>query len=1054
MGGGDLNLKKSWHPGTFRNQEKVWKEERKAADEEKKLQQLRKELEEERQIQELQRIQEQAGGKKRGDRLDWMYQSAPSAGAKDEKALEDYLLGKRRVDEILNKKDSGMKALSKDSDSFMNQPSKVNSIRDIQAKVREDPLLAIKRREQESMEILMKNPIKMRQLKESKEPKKKKSKKSKDEKEERREDKSDHRSSKRHTSRKHGHSSASDDSQDERNQQSSRKHRRRSYSPHSRSPERNSSSYRHSSSRSSRHNRSRSRSPRPLKHSRPRSYSRSRSRSPTRSTTRHGPSTHDRYKIRPPSPPRNGGNHSRSVPNPRRHVGAAEEERRREERERALKAMVDDASADATARKNRLAEIAEIEAKQDAEDESKRHNASKNGQATFLKIAQKSAYDGMSLADQVQRGRATQQRHPRQEEEALERQYSTHDDRLSDDDEDEEARRSSPLIQDHSLNQGRIVDRVEANPLGNIKESNEGGKDASQRSWNVPDEEWEWSDEESNSANSNSRILRPAAPSSAAIPRHGGSLSVPSQAPKFTPKDLGLTESSNQRHDTKIISESNSSNTSASASPNFTPKPKTSAVIQSEISPPLSVAQDLYISICDSGRYIACASYKSGMIRIFNENGHLVVVQQLHHTPVISIKARIGAGRVPGEDEDEMTILHEGGKVVCIEGESLWVVLRLSNGSSQSSGPARHKPTLSNGYSSSSSSSMYTSQATERFVSVGSKPMIAFYASSSSSRPLLSATSLATQMAARVTNAVFGFAKSIWGSSPSPRPGSPSLGNASGRATPDQRRLSGQSQHDGATGPYGNIYSCAMAPATEVPAVLWLSDSSRCIRAMSLAPAPPRGSCYHYPSKLAAMTDSLGRVLLVDLEECEIIRMWKGLRGARCGWIQEERAVKSTGRAVVGGSDDVPLKRHLVLYLVIYAPKRGTVEIYPARQGKRIGLIQVGLGWKICTTFTSPIGKPVLLDRIAGAPKIGVSLETQVRDPATSSPMDTISLGLSQCLLIGPTGEVRCVRSKPTENSTLTSPATANSPDVLPSTQTTGIVADPISDHPESLETS
>lgn len=38
---------------------------------------------------------------------------------------------------------------------------------------------------------------------------------------------------------------------------------------------------------------------------------------------------------------------------------------------------------------------------------------------------------------------------------------------------------------------------------------------------------------------------------------------------------------------------------------------------------------------------------------------------------------------MPGEDEDEMTILHEGGKVVCIEGESLWVVLRLSNGSSR-----------------------------------------------------------------------------------------------------------------------------------------------------------------------------------------------------------------------------------------------------------------------------------------------------------------------------------------------------------------------------------
>ena len=62
------------------------------------------------------------------------------------------------------------------------------------------------------------------------------------------------------------------------------------------------------------------------------------------------------------------------------------------------------------------------------------------------------------------------------------------------------------------------------------------------------------------------------------------------------------------------------------------------------------------------------------------------MVQQLHHTPVVSIKTRVGAGRIPGEDEDEMTILHEGGKVVCIEGESLWVVLRLSSGSGRHGG--------------------------------------------------------------------------------------------------------------------------------------------------------------------------------------------------------------------------------------------------------------------------------------------------------------------------------------------------------------------------------
>ncbi|KAF9098897.1 Rab3 GTPase-activating protein non-catalytic subunit [Mortierella sp. GBA35] len=702
----------------------------------------------------------------------------------------------------------------------------------------------------------------------------------------------------------------------------------------------------------------------------------------------------------------------------------------------------------------------------------------------------------------------------KQEEEALGRQYTTHDDRLSDDGDDED-------------DTGRSTHDIAEEAGKGHKGS---GEDAdSQRGWNVPDDEWEWSDEEPASS-SNSRSSRGT--TAPAKSRHGNTLAVPSKGPT----GLGLLTSALEQSDMTGSRSSNASSSTSSSSATGlkrSPLPETSAPRRAESSStshPLSVAQDLSISICDSGKYIACASkkmfailqrqvpsaaarsptpnqpqeqgsphrnhewvlvgqgsgldspldaittvlclplyvprsnqsqvyvvlgYKSGMIRIFNEVGQLVVVQQLHHTPVVSIKARIGTGRVPGSDEDEMTILHEGGKVVCIEGESLWVVLRLSNGSSRvsdansvqatqtptfaykkwslqnqdlmvdvvSCGPARHKPTLSNGFSSSSSSSMYTSQATERFLSVGSKPMMAFYASSSSSRPLFSATSLATQMAARVTSAVFGFAKSIWGSSP--RPGSPAFGGVSGRSSPDSKRLSGQGVQDGTAGPYGTIYPSAMAPATEVPAVLWLSDSQRCIRHVSLAPAPPRGTCYHTSSKLAAMTDSLGRVLLVDLEECEIIRMFKGLRGARCGWLQEERIVK-TGRGAGDSADAGTTKRHLVLYLVIYAPKRGTVEIYPARQGKRAGLLQVGLGWKVCTTFTSPIGKPAVLDRIKGAPA-GASL-------TAASVQQTVPHDLAQCFLIGPTGEVKRVGSRSADSSmsNTTSTSVQNSLTVSP----------------------
>lgn len=49
------NLKKSWHPQTLRNVEKVWKAEQKAEAEAKKIEQLRRELEEERAREEMQR---------------------------------------------------------------------------------------------------------------------------------------------------------------------------------------------------------------------------------------------------------------------------------------------------------------------------------------------------------------------------------------------------------------------------------------------------------------------------------------------------------------------------------------------------------------------------------------------------------------------------------------------------------------------------------------------------------------------------------------------------------------------------------------------------------------------------------------------------------------------------------------------------------------------------------------------------------------------------------------------------------------------------------------
>lgn len=149
------------------NQARVWEVEKKAHEEKKKLDQLRKELEEERQMQELQRLQEEATGKKRVDKLDWMYASPATAdggalgGAKlGEKQMEEYLLGKKRVDEVLKQSEESVGASSNKFQAVQN----ANTSMDIASKIREDPLLAIKKQEQMAYQAMMNNPTLKRQV--------------------------------------------------------------------------------------------------------------------------------------------------------------------------------------------------------------------------------------------------------------------------------------------------------------------------------------------------------------------------------------------------------------------------------------------------------------------------------------------------------------------------------------------------------------------------------------------------------------------------------------------------------------------------------------------------------------------------------------------------------------------------------------------------------------------------------------------------------------------------------------------------------------------------
>uniref|UniRef100_A0A9L0IDD5 CWC25 spliceosome associated protein homolog n=1 Tax=Equus asinus TaxID=9793 RepID=A0A9L0IDD5_EQUAS len=151
MGGGDLNLKKSWHPQTLRNVEKVWKAEQKHEAERKKIEELQRELREERAREEMQRYAEDVGAvKKKEEKLDWMYQGPGGMVNRDE-----YLLGRpidKYVFEKMEEKEAGCSSETGLLPGSIFAPSGANSLLDMASKIREDPLFIIRKLSSEELE--------------------------------------------------------------------------------------------------------------------------------------------------------------------------------------------------------------------------------------------------------------------------------------------------------------------------------------------------------------------------------------------------------------------------------------------------------------------------------------------------------------------------------------------------------------------------------------------------------------------------------------------------------------------------------------------------------------------------------------------------------------------------------------------------------------------------------------------------------------------------------------------------------------------------------------
>ncbi|KAK7405331.1 hypothetical protein VNO78_06562 [Psophocarpus tetragonolobus] len=95
---------------------------------------------------------------------------------------------------------------------------------------------------------------------------------------------------------------------------------------------------------------------------------------------------------------------------------------------------------------------------------------------------------------------------------------------------------------------------------------------------------------------------------------------------------------------------------------------------------------------------------------------------------------------------------------------------------------------------------------------------------------------------------------------------------------------------------------------------------------------------------LAAITDSLGRILLLDTQALVVVRLWKGYRDASCLFME---MLVNKDVASSSSSCSEPLKSDYCLCLAIHAPRKGIIEIWQMRTGPRLRTISCSKGSKM-----------------------------------------------------------------------------------------------------------
>ncbi|KAF7225343.1 pre-mRNA-splicing factor CWC25 homolog [Nothobranchius furzeri] len=384
MGGGDLNLKKSWHPQTMKNIERVWKAEQKYEAERKKIEELQKELKNERAREEMTRYAEETGAiKKKDDRLDWMYQGPAGQVSRDE-----YLLGRpidKQITDQYEEPESGPSAETGLLPGSIFNPTTPASDLDMAAKIREDPLFNIWKREEEKKREILTNPVKMKKIKEMLRQNLEKKDKKKKKKKEKKGDK-DRRKEKKHKRRSSSSSSDEDDNHGSHSRDKSADTKSRTHHPQ-RYGLQPSGSRHHSASATSGH---------------PGRRERSRSRSPHRDH-RGGHSSSSSYRTEKKAEPQ--ASSPRRYQKQRNHVS---KKLSTEEMEKKRREMMNQAKQREEDRENNVRRYK----KQDEQEKQREQNAKLDRHAGFIHDMKLESAASSSLEDRVKRNIHSIQRTP------------------------------------------------------------------------------------------------------------------------------------------------------------------------------------------------------------------------------------------------------------------------------------------------------------------------------------------------------------------------------------------------------------------------------------------------------------------------------------------------------------------------------------------------------------------------------------------------------------------------------------------------------------------